>query len=304
MNINEFMLVSFSSLFTVSVALLRIISLSQNEIFNYNLITSSNSIFLALLIFIFPFDEYKKISLLIFVSSIFSAFLASFLVKLSYIDIKNAIVNSFEKTFFGNIRSYFLYNLWSFLPAIAVPLSTNFTYKQLIHGGNDNSFAGYFDISILFLSFALLPLNLIVPILFNYWSKNKSNHNLLITSFNKLCLYGFLFSLIFLLFVVPLCPTIIPIIFGESFGPSIFPTQILLMSLYPNYMIRLYSAAFLSVGFPRTIAFGEISRTMLILCCMRIEQLQFPVGASIVWGLGSIICCFYMYFVFLRKVAV
>ncbi|KZL51435.1 hypothetical protein A2T98_02350 [Nodularia spumigena CENA596] len=300
LNLNEFFLVSLSSIFLIFTSLSRIINLSEKKIVKYNLVTISNNVLFILFLIFIPFKDYTQIKVIIFISYAISAMIGFIFIEIRYNNIANIFSKQFNSEFFKTIKNTFFYSLWSFFPSVAINLNTTITYWQLINGSENSSFAGYFSTSLLLLSFALLPLNLISPILFNHWSKNNHELEVILISFKKISRYGiFLFAFLTITLII-LSSLIIPIIFGKSFQPSVLPTQIILLGIYPNYRIRLYHSFFLSIGYPRKVAIAELLRTILLLALMSFDQFKNPLSASVIWSLTSIICCGQLYYFFVQ----
>ena len=100
-----------------------------------------------------------------------------------------------------------------------------------------------FSISFLLVSTAILPLNMIIPVLFDTWSK-KADQKYNMESYLKLSHLGTLIAIIGFGVGIVLIEPVTRLVFGLEFLPSVLSTQILLLSVYALYQSRLLAAMF------------------------------------------------------------
>lgn len=177
------------------------------------------------------------------------------------------------------------YGIWSFLATISANFVSAGAFSVMRQGGITDTMVGYFSVSLLFVSAALLPLNMVIPVLFDAWSKEKELKSVQ-PSYLKLSHLGVLLTILVVVGGVILVKLGIELAFGKSYLPSVLPTQIILLSIYAVYQSRLLSAILLSIGRPQIVALGSGVKliTLLIIYLGWAHSLE---GVAWAWNVGE-----------------
>ena len=177
------------------------------------------------------------------------------------------------------------YGMWSFVPHVGLTASAVGTYALLRQGAGGVGAVGQFTVGVLVLSAAVLPLNMIIPILFNAWSGGAEE--LRRTSFIKLAHLGTLFSFLGLTAGVALAEPLTIIILGRDLLPSVAVTQIMLMGIFASYQTRLSSAFLLSLGRADSVAIGAAIRAILIIALLAQGFAESITATAVAWIVGE-----------------
>jgi O-antigen/teichoic acid export membrane protein len=192
------------------------------------------------------------------------------------------------------VFSAFRYGFWSFVPHVTLALTTVGTYALLRHGSPAGDTAvGYFSVAVLLVSSAVLPLNMVIPVLFNSWASENEQH-LRRSSFSKLAQLGAVASAIGLLVGVFLAPTIISLFFGAEFAPSVLITQIMLVGIYAHFHGKLSSALLLAIGKPQLVALAAALKTLTIFVMLAAGTDGSLLLAAIAWTAAEFVSSTYM----------
>jgi O-antigen/teichoic acid export membrane protein len=197
------------------------------------------------------------------------------------------------------LKSAFHYSFWSFVPHICLALASFGTYTLLRQGANSDAAVGQFSVAVLLLSIAVLPLNMIIPILFNAWS-DRDSENLRRSSFMKLAHLGTFLSIIgFLLGLIFLGP-ITMLIFGQDLMPSVTATKVMLVGIFALYQNRLSSALLLSLGKPVSVAVGAMIRVIVIMILLLQGFSESIAETAIAWIVGEFASVAYLLFITIK----
>lgn len=276
---------------TLLNGLYRAISLATKSIYIYNIISFASPVILCLICVIWKPLDYQNLAIGIVIAAVTNSFLSSIFLKIKIFFTENFKVNLIK------IKKAVGYGFWSFIPTISIGLVTAFTYSNLRQGGTSEANAGYFSISLLFISFSTLPLSMITPVIFNSWSQQNNRESMLDT-YVKLSHCGTLIALVCCGLGIFLVEPVTKVVFGEAFLASVSSTQALLVSLFAVYKSQLLSAALLAVGYPSKVAVGELVKATLIISIISLRFLHSATDAAIAWCLGEFCSMLYMSSVF------
>lgn len=265
----------------------RAISLSVKPIQVYNFVSVMPAIFALLIYFFWYAENYQILVLALVFAGVISACLSAFVLR-EHLFVKQKADNNLSKLIEAT-----QYGFWSFIPGITFSFVAIVTYTLLRQSGNSDEIAGYFSISYLLVSTVILPLNMIIPVLFDTWSK-ETDQQYNLQSYLKLSHLGTIMAIagstIGMLLVRPM--TIL--VFGPEFSPSVFSTQILLLSVYALYQNRLLSAMLLALGQPAVVGVGALIRAAIILPLLFLGELNSHLGAALLWTIGEFVNMAYM----------
>ncbi|MBN1992354.1 MAG: hypothetical protein JW953_06590 [Anaerolineae bacterium] len=272
----------------------RAISLSVKPIQVYNLVSVMPAVFALLIYFLWYAENYQILVLGLVFAGAISACLSAFVLK-EHLFFKQRDGHNLSKVIEAT-----RYGFWSFIPGIAFSFVAMATYTLLRQGGKADEIAGYFSISYLLVSTVILPLNMIIPVLFDTWSK-ETDQKYNLQSYLKLSHLGTVMavagSTIGMLLVKPM--TIL--VFGLEFSPSALSTQILLLSVYALYQNRLLSAMLLALGQPAVVGIGALIRAAIILPLLFWGEFNSHLGAASLWTIGEFINMIYMLILVCRR---
>ncbi len=190
------------------------------------------------------------------------------------------------------------YGMWSFVPHIGLAASTVGTYALLRQGAGGDGAVGQFAVGVLVLSAAVLPLNMIIPVLFNAWSGGAEEPRR--TSFIKLAHLGTLFSCLGLTAGVALAEPLTMLILGRDLLPSVVVTQIMLTGIFALYQSRLSSALLLSLGRADSVAIGAAIRAVVIMALLAQGFAESITTTAVAWIVGEFAGVGYLIFKMVR----
>lgn len=196
----------------------------------------------------------------------------------------------------NTLISAFRYGFWSFIPHNFLSLATVATYAFLRRGPSADAAVGQFSVAVLLQSTTVLPLNMIIPPLFNAWS-GRDVEDMRRTSFMKLAHLGTLLSFIGLALGLALAGPLTMFIFGQDFMPSVTVTQIMLAGIFALYQSRLSSALLLSLGKPDSVAVGATIRIVVIMVLLAGGLAESISGAALAWTIGEFAAVSYQIFI-------
>jgi len=184
------------------------------------------------------------------------------------------------------------YGFWSFIPGVCYSMAIAGSYR-LIHQKAGDAGVGQFSVSLLILSMAVLPLTMIVPILYDTWSKevDRTKNRL---SFHLLSHLGTIFGILACILGVILVEPLTLTVFGPAFSSSVRTTNFMLLGVYAIYQTRILSAMLLAVGRPHTVAFAAVLRSGAILLAISQGIFGLTDGTAWAWTVGEYIGVLYM----------
>jgi O-antigen/teichoic acid export membrane protein len=161
------------------------------------------------------------------------------------------------------------------------------TYHVLNSADNTHAQAGYFSVAFVFLSATFTPINMIAPVLYNYWV--NADRRSISASFSKLacacCAAGIAVPVLGALIL----PILIPLIYGESFSDSVMPSVVMLCISYFFIHNRVLMPLLLADGNHRCVAIANVVRAGAISALLLVSR---PHSAEIVawyWLLGELL---------------
>jgi len=190
------------------------------------------------------------------------------------------------------------YGFWSFLPHVSLAAATFLTYALLRQAPGAEAAVGYFSVSVLVLSAAVIPLTMVIPVLFNAWSQ-RGIEDRRRSSFIKLAHVGTLSCLAAIVIGIPVLRPATELIFGSQFLPSAQVTKLLLLSAFALYQTRLSSALLLALGRADAVAVGSIIRLSTICAVMLILDLSIT-SAAVAWVIAEFAGAGYLLVTILR----
>ena len=268
--------------------LYRSISLSTRSIVIFNLITIMPAVISLCLYAVWRSAKPKELVLVVIVAWVASSLAAALILNFNPFSGRlDELSITLEK-----IKQTVGYSFWSFIPGLSYSLVIAGSYR-LIHQEEGDAGVGQFSVSLLILSMAVLPLTMIVPILYDTWSKeaNRPNNR---RSFLALSHLGTMFGILACILGVILVEPVTLTVFGSAFSPSVRTTKFMLLSAYAIYQTRLLSAMLLAVGRPHTVAFAAVLRSGVIFLAISQEIFGSTDGLAWAWNVGEYISVLYM----------
>jgi len=266
----------------------RAVSLSTKSIHIFNLISILPAVLTFILYLFWHPDDYQALVMVLVLASVVSTLLAAFFLK------GNLASNRIRlNEILAKIKKAVEYGSWSFVPGIALSLTTASTYGLLRQGGRAEATAGQFSVSFVLVSTAILPLNMVIPVLFDTWSK-EVDREASRQSYLKLSHLGSLLAILGSTLGMALVGPVTNLVFGASFSLSVLSTRILLLGVYALYQSRLLSAMLLAIGNPDSVAIGAIIRAVMIILPMYLGLTNSLAGAAYAWTIGEFVSMFYM----------
>lgn len=193
----------------------------------------------------------------------------------------------------------FRYGLSSFIPHVMLSLTTIGTYALIRRGIGADAAVGQFSVAVLLVSTAILPLNMVIPILFNAWS-HRDAADMRQKSFTQLSHLGTLISIVGVALGILLARPTTALIFGPDFMESVVATQTMLASIFAQYHSRLSSAFLLAVGKSDSVAIGASIRAVCIFGLLTGGLGPSITGAALAWTLSEFAVAGYLAFKVIR----
>jgi O-antigen/teichoic acid export membrane protein len=178
------------------------------------------------------------------------------------------------------------YGSWSFLTTMFTSFLNVAAFSIMRQSSLSDAIVGQFSISLLFLSASLVPLNMVIPVLFDTWSKEKELGTIQ-QSYVKLSHIGLLLSVGAVLGGFFLIRMLTQVVFGVTYLTSVPSTQVLLISIYALYQNRLLSAILLSTGKPKVVAYGTVVK-LITLALIFFGLANSLVEIAWAWNIGEI----------------
>lgn len=264
------------------------ISLAVKSVYIFNIISIAPAVLLFLLCLFWPWTHYNTLLWGIVITYITAALLAGWLLHENPLPTRQLFDNSLTK-----VVNSAKYGFWQFIASISFSAVTTFTYQVLRQGGAMEATAGNFSVSLLLILTAIMPLNMIVPVLFDSWSKEIDKREIT-GPYTNLAHIGSLLSVCGLVIGLVLVKPLTILLFGAEFLPSVVSTQILLLSIYALYQNRLLSALMLALGKPELVAIGAIIKIATVIIPLSLGFLNSLPGAALLWTLGEFLNMTYL----------
>lgn len=188
----------------------------------------------------------------------------------------------------------------SFIQALLLSLQPVVAYWFISKyiGGND--YIGYFNIGLFLQQGFLVPISMVVPILFEYWTRNN-NFEIVkkITNFKI-----FILELLIGVLLASFIPFLVSCLFGSKYDESVVLSQILLFLIPITFHSRLLNPAIHSMGFPLVNSIGAIVRFFLFIITtfsfVFFSELNLNTLA-LCWTVSELIIAIYFYYKFKSK---
>jgi O-antigen/teichoic acid export membrane protein len=269
--------------------LFRGISLTSRSTWTFNLVSISPFVLTFVFYFVWNVSDYENLVFASVAAALCSCVLGSAVLRDDLLaHNKWSVAGSAF-----HIKTAIGYGFWSLFPGISTSLVTALTYGLLRQGGTSEAIAGYFSISVLFLAASAMALNMVVPILFDTWSKEKSISVTMQTYF-KLAHLGTVIAIVGFGLGLAIVEPLTILVFGRGYAPSVLSTKVLLLSIYALYQNRLLSAILLALGNPKLVATGAIIRAIVIILLLLPNASHTLTGAAVAWNMGELVSMFYM----------
>jgi O-antigen/teichoic acid export membrane protein len=237
--------------------LYRAICLATRPILIFNLVSILPAFLTLALFLIWSPESYQWVIWALAVGSLISGGVAAFWLR-QFLTQRFSLAGQLEP-----VRKAMVYGLWSFIPNIAVSLNIAGTYMFLRHIQGSDVGVGNFSIAYLIISTTVLPLNMVIPVLFDIWSKDRNPASML-PLYARLSHLGTVLTGAGMLGGWLLVTPVILFVFGAKFADAAKTTQWLLLSLYALFQNRLLYALALSLDHPRQITVASIIKTLAI----------------------------------------
>jgi O-antigen/teichoic acid export membrane protein len=248
--------------------LVRAIALTRCSPLAFNLVTAAPSIFtfLALLLFL-GHAKLPAIPSVMLCASLAAAALS--LLSIRGLSRKQA---DHPAKSAADTKEFLAHALWSFVASTAMGVVPAVTYHVLNSADNTHAQAGYFSVAFVLLSATFTPINMIAPVLYNYWV--NAGPPSIAASFRKLacacCAAGMTLPILSALIL----PVLIPLIYGESFSDSVMPSVVMLSISYFFIHNRMLMPLLLAKGNHKCVAIANVVRAsaisaLLLACCPR-----------------------------------
>ena len=269
--------------------LYRSISLSTRSILMFNLITIMPAAVSLCLYAVWRSAEPKDLVWVVILAWIASSLVAALILKFNPFSGRlDELSITLEK-----IKHTVGYSFWSFIPGVCYTLVIAGSYR-LIHQKAGDAGVGQFSVSLLILSTAVLPLTMIVPILYDTWSKEvdrtKNRRSFLLLSH-----LGTMFAILACILGVILVEPLTMKVFGPAFSPSVRTTNFMLLGVYAIYQTRILSAILLAIGRPHMVAFAAVLRSGAILLAISQGIFGSTDGPAWGWTVGEYIGVLYLW---------
>jgi O-antigen/teichoic acid export membrane protein len=273
--------------------LCRAIALTTSSTTIFNLVSILPSVLLLIFYLMVRPADYRILVL----GSVFGSFLAVI-----------AALSLFKKTDWLNdaprassrIGFAFRYGLWSFIPQVMLSLTTIGTYALIRQGIGGDAAVGQFSVAVLLISTAILPLNMVIPILFNAWS-HRDAADMRQKSFTQLSHLGTLVSIMGMALGISFAGPATALIFGPDFTESVVVTQTMLAGIFAQYHSRLTSAFLLAVGKSHCVAIGSSVRAVAIFVLLAGVLGPSIKGAALAWTLSEFAVASYLAFTVIKS---
>ena len=226
--------------------------------------------------------EYSNLQELVLISAVLVLFFSV------YIVIKINKLNDDFSIYKIPFKELFNHGTHSFLQALFYSAQPLFAFWAIKHYNGGYQDVGYFNIGLFVLQGFLVPVTMLSPYLFEYFTKNSSTNILKIISKNKFYFYDLILA-IFLYFSVGVIDSFF---FDSEYVIPIKLIQIILFSLPFNIHYRIFLPYIHAKGFPKYNTLFCIVRLLLfVLLSFLFIYFKFNVLVSlaICWSFSEII---------------
>jgi len=271
--------------------LLRAISLTGRSVLPYNFLNVAPPILILVFYAIWSSDNYRSLSFAWVLMALLATTLAAILVwrNTAERDHERPSDSSHADGYGAPIRTALQLGTWSFIAEVTSSAVVLLTYASLRQATQSEEAIGHLSIAWFVLSSVLLPINMIVPVLFDSWSKAASREKgvILLESVATFAHLGTALSLgvacIGYFFVAPA----IDIALGPRFDASILPSRVLLVAFYLFCQTRLLMIVHYTLGRHRSAAFAGMLRIAVVIIALPMGFLDTPVSAALAWIAGE-----------------
>jgi len=226
--------------------------------------------------------EYSNLQELVLISAVLVLFFSV------YIVIKINKLNDDFSIYKIPFKELFNHGTHSFLQALFYSAQPLFAFWAIKHYNGGYQDVGYFNIGLFFLQGFLVPVTMLSPYLFEYFTKNSSTNIVKIIAKNKFYFYDLILA-IFLFFSVGVVDSVF---FDCGYVIPIKLIQIILFSLPFNIHYRIFLPYIHAKGLPKyNTLFGFVRLLLFVLLSFLFIYFKFNVLVSlaICWSFSEII---------------
>jgi O-antigen/teichoic acid export membrane protein len=226
--------------------------------------------------------EYSNLQELVLISAVLVLFFSV------YIVIKINKLNDDFSIYKIPIKELFNHGTHSFLQALFYSAQPLFAFWAIKHYNGGYQDVGYFNIGLFFLQGFLVPVTMLSPYLFEYFTKNSSTNIVKIIAKNKFYFYDLILA-IFLYFSVGVIDSFF---FDSEYVIPIKLIQIILFSLPFNIHFRIFLPYIHAKGLPKyNTLFCFVRLLLFVLLSFLFIYFKFNVLVSlaICWSFSEII---------------
>jgi O-antigen/teichoic acid export membrane protein len=267
--------------------LVRAIALTRSSPLVFNLVTAAPSIFtfLALLLFLGR-TELPAIPSIMLSASLAAAILALVSIRGLSHGLPNKQADH-PKGSVANAKEFLAHSLWSFVASTSMGAVPAITYHILNTADNTHAQAGYFSVAFVLLSATFTPINMVAPVLYNYWV--NAGPMSISASFRKLaracCAAGMVLPILSALIL----PVLIRLIYGESFSDSVMPSVVMLSISYFFIHNRMLMPLLLAKGNHKCVAIANVVRAGAISALLLVFRPHSAETVAWCWLLGELL---------------
>ena len=226
--------------------------------------------------------EYSNLQELVLISAVLVLFFSV------YIVIKINKLNDDFSIYKIPFKELFNHGTHSFLQALFYSVQPLFAFWAIKHYNGGYQDIGYFNIGLFVLQGFLVPVTMLSPYLFEYFTKNSSTNIVKIIAKNKFYFYDLILA-IFLFFSVGVVDSFF---FDSEYVIPIKLIQIILFSLPFNIHYRIFLPYIHAKGLPKyNTLFGFVRLLLFVLLSFLFIYFKFNVLVSlaICWSFSEII---------------
>lgn len=292
----------FASVALALHSLVRAIVLTRYSNIIFNAVTIAPSIFLLLSVAIFQITEYQQLIFCIVTANVGASLFSMTIFRKEICQGKILSVKlPFEAKEKKKIIFIGKYGFWTFIQPFLSQSSLAFCYFILQKESNGDSMSGHFGIAMLFLSFAILPLNMLIPVLFDHWSKCEFEK--LRETYQKFSFIGLLLSISIGALLVLSNRFMLSFldIYYQKYKYTFSVIQVLLWGIYPCYQSRLLTALMLSQNNPLATCIASFIRVVSIVFLFVVGLPGSGINVAWACNFGEFIGMLYLMFVACQK---
>jgi len=240
--------------------------------------------------------EYSNLQELVLISAVLVLFFSV------YIVIKINKLNDDFSIYKIPFKELFNHGTHSFLQALFYSVQPLFAFWAIKHYNGGYQDVGYFNIGLFVLQGFLVPVTMLSPYLFEYFTKNSSTNIVKIIAKNKFYFYDLILA-IFLFFSVGVVDSVF---FDSGYVIPIKLIQIILFSLPFNIHYRIFLPYIHAQGLPKyNTLFGFVRLLLFVLLSFLFIYFKFNVLVSlaICWSFSEIIV-FLLIIISIKKIII